>query len=310
MSRIDYPIYAIIQGTYYIYGGLQMDFTFKDALELFNTIYQNRLTQIFIVAIVFLIAVFVLQKFVRSILTRSRFIQGKEQETMVSMLNSIIKYVATLGFLFFALEKFGIEVGSMLAGAGVIGIVIGFGAQSLVQDLLAGIFMIYEKQLKQGDWVKANSEHEGLVEEIGFRVIKIRQWSGKLVTINNGQVRSIENYNMNKMRVIENVTTSFYQNPKEVFAVLEEACVQLNQELGDYLKKDLSGEPVEPFAVFGMSSLNDQYHGYKYTVIGLCEDLAYFVAAKNTRRIIAQFMYENNIQMAEQHIGMRTQDKQ
>ena len=281
---------------------MNLDSTFK----FLNMVLENNITKIFIGGFIVLVLVFTLRKLIRSFFKRTRFVDDKKEKTIESMLNSIIKYTATIGFIFYILDIFGLNPASMLAGAGVLGIVVGFGAQSLVKDLLAGIFLLYEKQLQQGDWIKINDKYEGLVEEIGFRVIKLRQWSGILVTISNGQVQSIENFNMNKMRVIESVTVSFYEDPKKIFSILEETAIRLNAELGDYLKKDLTGKPIEPFVLFGMGSLNDQYRGYKYTMTGLCEDLAYFAASKETRRIIAETMYENNIKMAEQHIDMRT----
>ncbi|GGM30081.1 putative MscS family protein YfkC [Paraliobacillus quinghaiensis] len=280
--------------------------TLDGTLKFLNMVLENNITKIIIGGLIVLIVVFTLRKLIRSFFKRTRFVDDKKEKTIESMVNSIIKYTATIGFIFYILAVFGLEPASMLAGAGVLGIVVGFGAQSLVQDLLGGIFLLYEKQLQQGDWIKINDKYEGLVEEIGFRVIKLRQWSGILVTISNGQVQTIENFNMNKMRVIESVTVSFYEDPKKIFSILEETAIRLNDELKDYLKKDLTGKPIEGFALYGMGSLNDQYRGYQYTITGLCEDLTYFTAAKETRRIIAETMYENNIQMAEQHIDMRS----
>ncbi|CQR47271.1 putative MscS family protein YfkC [Paraliobacillus sp. PM-2] len=280
----------------------------KEILAFIKSVLETNTAQIIIGGITIFALVIVLRRIIRSFFKRTRFIDDKKEKTIESMLNSVIKYVATIGFIFYILSVFEIEVGSMLAGAGVLGIVIGFGAQSLMKDLFAGIFLLYEKQLQQGDWIKVNHTFEGLVEEIGFRVIKVRQWSGTLVTISSGQIQTIENYNMNKMRVIESVTVSFYEDPKKIFLILEQTCERLNQELGSYLKKDLTGSPIEPFTLYGMGSLNDNYRGYQYTITGLCEDLVYFTAAKETRRMMAEAMFEHGIQMAEQHIDMRTND--
>ncbi|MFB1050925.1 mechanosensitive ion channel family protein [Paraliobacillus sp. JSM ZJ581] len=278
----------------------------KDILAFIKSVLETNIAQIALGGLIILVMVIISRRIIRSFFKRTRFVDDKKEKTIESMLNSVIKYVATIGFILYILSVFEIEIGSMLAGAGVLGIVIGFGAQSLVKDLFAGIFLLYEKQLQQGDWVKVNQTFEGLVEEIGFRVIKVRQWSGTLVTISSGQIQTIENYNMNKMRVIESVTVSFYEDPKKLVSILEQTCERLNEELGSYLKKDLSGSPIEPFTLYGMGSLNDNYRGYKYTITGLCEDLVYFTAAKETRRIMAETMFDYGIQMAEQHIDMRT----
>ncbi|WP_163539536.1 mechanosensitive ion channel family protein [Gracilibacillus sp. YIM 98692] len=280
--------------------------SWENIKSFFNTYFlENNLINLVIGAIVTLAIVLIAKKVIHTFFKKTNFLTEKKERTIESMLNSIIRYAATFGYIIYAFTVYGIEVGSILAGAGVLGIILGFGAQSLIKDLLAGVFLLYEKQLEQGDWIKVNNTFSGTVEEVGLRFLKVRQWSGVLLTISNGQVNTIENYNIEKMRVIEHVTTSFYENPKKVFQVLEEICEQLNDELYPYLLKDISGAPAEAFTVYGMSSVNDHYRGYKYTITGLCIDDEYFTAAKETRRIIAEHMYQNKIQMAEQHIDMR-----
>ena len=69
-----------------------------------------------------------------------------------------------------------------MAGAGIVGVIVGFGAQSLIKDILAGIFLIYEKQLHKGDFITVNNTFNGAVEEVSLRYLKVREWSGKLLT--------------------------------------------------------------------------------------------------------------------------------
>ncbi|WP_062321101.1 mechanosensitive ion channel family protein [Halolactibacillus sp. JCM 19043] len=161
---------------------------------------------------------------------------------------------------------------------------------------------MYEKQLQKGDWVIVNEAHEGVVEEVGFRVLKIRDWSATIISINNGQVRSVENFNKNKMRVIERVTVSYYEDPSRVLRILEEICDELNDELKDYLKQNVSGQPIEPFTVLGVDSINDQHQGYRYIISGLVGDLTYFGNARSVRTVIAKHMYKNNVKMPQQTI--------
>jgi small-conductance mechanosensitive channel len=281
----------------------------KQINDLLQTILENNITQLLIGGfVIFIVAVF-LQRVVRSVLSRTTLMDGKESDTIISLLQSVIKYIAVLGFLFFALSVFGLDVGSMLAGAGVLGIIIGFGAQSLVQDLLAGLFIVYEKQLQKGDWVIVNEKHEGVVEEVGFRVLKIRNWSATIISINNGQVTSVENFNKSKMRVLERVTVSYYEDPTKVLHILEDVCAEINHELRDYLKQNISGQPVEPFSVLGVDSVNDQHQGYRYIISGLVGDLNYFGNARTVRTIIAKHMYKNQIRMPHQAIHITDMDQ-
>ncbi|WP_062321103.1 mechanosensitive ion channel domain-containing protein [Halolactibacillus sp. JCM 19043] len=121
----------------------------KQINELLEAILENNITQLIIGGLViFFIAVF-LQRVVRSVLSRTKLMDGKESDTVISLLQSIIKYIAVIGFLLFALSVFGLDVGGMLAGAGVLGIIIGFGAQSLVQDLLADSLLCMRNNSKK-----------------------------------------------------------------------------------------------------------------------------------------------------------------
>lgn len=273
--------------------------------EFTNYIDDQTILKLLIIASILFVAVLFFRKVIHSFFTRTDFIEERKEKTLESMFNSIISYTAVIGFILIALNEY-VEIGNLLAGAGVIGVIVGFGAQSLIRDFFAGLFLLYEKQLHKGDFITLNNTFHGTVEDIGLRFLKIRQWSGKLLTISNGQINTIENYNIDHMRVIEKVTTSFSQNPKVTWDVLEKACGRLNDELQGYLKKDLTDKPIEPFQVYGMSSLNQAHHGYEYTVVGLVEDLVYWTAAKKTRLILAEVLFEHNISMAEQRVEMNS----
>lgn len=268
-----------------------------------SAVLSNGFVQFICVAILTYIAVVIVKRSVRSFFEKTSFIEERKEKTLESMINSTIHYTASLGLIIFALTILGLDIGSVLAGAGVLGIILGFGAQSIIRDLLAGIFFLYEKQLHKGDFVSINDKFFGTVEDIGLRFLKLREWSGKLLTISNGSVNSIENYNIDHMRVIEKVTVSFSEDPKKIYKLLEEACEQLNDELAHYLKTDPADQPVEPFQLYGMTSLNNEHRGYEYTVTGLTEDLVYWTASKETRRIIAEKMFENGVQLSIQHLN-------
>lgn len=272
----------------------------------FVTILSYKPTKVIIALLVILIGIRLINSSISKFFQKTNFIEEKKEKTIESMIKSIIKYAATMGIIFYILSLYIEDFSKILAGAGIIGVILGFGAQSLIKDILSGIFFIYEKQLHKGDFIKVNGTYTGTVEEVGFRVLKVREWSGKLLAISNGEIKEIQNYNIDKMRVIEKVTTSFYQNPEEVFKGLEKACIDLNKNHQEFLLRDENEEIVEPFQVYGMTSLNENYHGYQYTVVGLVKDDVFWNAAKTTRRLIAQEMYVHNIKMAEENKFYRT----
>ncbi|PJN91168.1 mechanosensitive ion channel family protein, partial [Bacillus sp. mrc49] len=117
----------------------------------------------------------------------------------------IITYVINFIALMMILEIFGLHVMPLLAGAGVIGLAIGFGAQSLVKDIITGFFVIFEDQFSVGDYIKINT-YEGEVIEIGLRTTKIKSDAGELHFIPNGSIIQVTNYSILNSKAVVDVT--------------------------------------------------------------------------------------------------------
>lgn len=115
---------------------------------------------------------------------------AKRQKTLVALFNAII--ATTLGALalMMILPKFGFEIGPLLASAGIAGVAIGLGAQSLVKDLLSGTFVILEQQFSVGDVVKIGAL-AGTVEELNLRTVVLRDEDGSVHIIPNGQIDKV-----------------------------------------------------------------------------------------------------------------------
>ncbi|AUZ25607.1 mechanosensitive ion channel protein MscC [Bacillus cabrialesii] len=276
--------------------------------ETFTEIFQNKIVDILLVAVILWVGVFIINRLVQLFFKRTDFIEERKEKTIESLVRSVTQYTATIGFIFYVISLFVHDFGKILAGAGVAGIVIGFGAQSLIKDVLAGVFLIYERQLHKGDYVTVNNLFNGTVEEIGLRSLQIREWSGKLLTISNGEVRQIENYNIDFMRITESFLISFKEDPDRVYSVLEEACDMLNEELRDSLKRDEFGNPTELFQIHGITALNKINRGVEFTVKGMVKDDDYFKASLAVRRVLVRQLYQNNVQMLEEAVRIdRTQ---
>lgn len=215
--------------------------------DTFLTIVKNKYIEILLVGLVLWLAVFMINKALQIFFKRTEFIEDKKKKTIESLVKSVTKYTASICFVMYVISLFFHDFGKILAGAGVAGIVIGFGAQTLIRDILAGIFLIYERQIHKGDYVTVNNLFNGTIEEIGLRSLQIREWSGKLLTISNGDIRQIQNYNMHYMRITESVLISANQNPDTAFQALETACDNLNQMHHDFLKKMNFNMPLNRF---------------------------------------------------------------
>lgn len=267
--------------------------------ETFLTVVKNKYIEILLVGLILWLAVFMINKALQIFFKRTEFIEDKKKKTIESLVKSVSKYTASICFVLYVISLFFHDFGKILAGAGVAGIVIGFGAQTLIRDILAGIFLIYERQIHKGDYVTVNNLFNGTIEEIGLRSLQIREWSGKLLTISNGDIRQIQNYNMHYMRITESVLISANQNPDIAFKALETACDRLNQMHHDLLKKDEFQNAIEPFQVHGIMGLNKLNRGIEITVKGMVEDEKYFEAALAVRKEMITQLHQHDVKLLE-----------
>ncbi|QIZ06211.1 mechanosensitive ion channel family protein [Priestia megaterium] len=274
-------------------------------MDWMELLHHYKLISILIAAVIARVIVFIINKTVHNFFLKTHFIEERKEQTIESMIRSLTKYTVTISFIFFAISQYVSNFGRILAGAGVVGVIVGFGAQSLIKDILSGIFLIYEKQLHKGDFITINNTFNGTVVDIGLRFLKIREWSGKVLTISNGEVKQIHNFNIDQMRVIERVVVSYRENPERVFEILEIACEKMNEIHKPCLKLDHSNCAIEPFKVYGMTTINSGYRGIEYTVTGLVDDAYYWDAAKGARRIIAQTLFDYEIKLAEDTMLLR-----
>jgi small-conductance mechanosensitive channel len=122
-------------------------------------------------------------------------IAARRTKTVGKLVNNIITYVVNFIMILMLLNQIGVQVGPLLAGAGVVGLAIGFGAQSLVKDIITGFFIIFEDQFAVGDVIQTGT-YKGVVEEIGLRVTTIKSPSGERHIIPNGSITQVTNFSV------------------------------------------------------------------------------------------------------------------
>jgi small-conductance mechanosensitive channel len=147
-------------------------------------------------------------------------------ETMGSLLKSIASIVIFAVFGITAIAELGYPVGPLLASAGVVGVALGFGAQSLVKDFLSGIFMIFEDQYGVGDSVDLG-EAGGTVEAVGLRVTRLRDVEGTVWYVRNGEILRVGNQSQNWARTVLDIPVALDQDLKRVQQVLEDVAHDL-----------------------------------------------------------------------------------
>ncbi|MEO4055362.1 mechanosensitive ion channel family protein [Solibacillus sp. CAU 1738] len=125
----------------------------------------------------------------------------RRQKTILKLLQSVLSYLVYFSAIMGILASLHIQVAGLLAGAGIAGLAIGFGAQSLVKDVITGFFIIFEDQFAVGDYIKINTA-EGTVVEIGLRTTKIKGSTGEQFIIPNGLITDVVNYSINNSKVM------------------------------------------------------------------------------------------------------------
>lgn len=153
-------------------------------------------------------------------------ISERREATLLRLLDNVITYVLYFIALIMILDTFGVEVKAILAGAGIVGLAVGFGAQSLVKDVITGFFIIFEDQFAVGDYVRIGN-FEGYVEAIGLRVTKIRSWTGEVHILPNGSIAQVTNYSLNNSIAVVDVNIAYEEDIEKV----EEAILELLPQL-------------------------------------------------------------------------------
>jgi small conductance mechanosensitive channel len=179
--------------------------------------------------------------------------QKREQTLSRAAISTVNLLVATLAF-FIILSELGINLAPLLAAAGVIGIAIGFGAQSLVRDFFSGIFILLEDQYRVGDVVQVG-DTAGLVEDINLRRTVLRDLDFIVHTIPNGEVRVASNFTKEKSRVNMNVSVAYKEDLDIVISEINRVGQEMSQDsyFGPLIRDPLKVLRVDAFEQSGIA---------------------------------------------------------
>ncbi|HWR44073.1 mechanosensitive ion channel family protein [Sporomusa sp.] len=162
------------------------------------------------------------------------YLEEKRARTLSSLLHSIIRYTIYFVVAVMILQEFKIDTTSIVAGAGIIGLAVGVGAQSLIKDFITGFFIILEDQYGVGDYVVIG-DMAGTVEELGFRVTKLRDGNGILHIVPNGSIIKVSNHTRGHMQAVVNVPVPYEADIGEIFNILEEACITVGKSMPEVI---------------------------------------------------------------------------
>ena len=211
---------------------------FRNALDFLGEPEQfSKITKIVIkIALIIIIARLAI-RFIDSIINKFVEKQKKSKsnidfirvDTMKGLMKSLAKYIIYFIAFTAIIKFFGIEVTGLIATAGIGGLALGFGAQSLVRDIITGFFILFEEQFGVGHYVEVDGV-SGIVEEMALRVTKIRDFSGDLHIIPNGKISMVTNKSAGKMRALVEMSIAYEENIDDAINVLKEASEKLKSE--------------------------------------------------------------------------------
>ncbi|HEY8436827.1 MAG TPA: mechanosensitive ion channel family protein [Haloplasmataceae bacterium] len=205
----------------------------------------------------------------------------KRQKTIEQVILSIWQYAIWVVAFLLVLASLGINVQTILAGAGVIGVIFAVGSQRLIQDFLDGFFNIFEDNLSVGDFVEIDGV-EGRIIDIRLRDIKIKSWSGEIHIIPNSKIGHLINYSLDHGKAIVEIRIAY--------EVLPEKLIDL---LTTHLEKMKAGNPniLTTPTIVGISKMDEL--GYHIRIS--CETM------KETHWSVQRYLRQELIQLFQRH---------
>lgn len=159
-------------------------------------------------------------------------LEQRRVDTMRVLVNNVAQYTIYFLALLMVLQQMGIDLRPVLVSAGVLGLAVGFGAQSLVRDVITGFFIIFEDQFAVGDFVTINNM-TGTVQEIGLRITRIRSWTGEVFIFPNGTINQVTNFSLANTLAVVDVSVAYEEDLKQVESILKDIMTQVKTELPD-----------------------------------------------------------------------------
>ncbi|MCU0564484.1 MAG: mechanosensitive ion channel family protein, partial [Desulfobacterales bacterium] len=173
---------------------------------------------------------------------------GTRLGTLLTLLRKFILAVLVVIVALIVLSSLGVNIGPLIAGAGVVGLAIGFGSQALVRDIIAGVFFLLDDSFRIGDYVESTGV-KGMVEHISLRSIKLRHPRGMVYTVPFGNLRSITNfsrdYTITKLDIRVNFDTDLEQVRKVVKKINK--ALRKDEEINKTMLDDLKSQGVKEF---------------------------------------------------------------
>ncbi|MGS2777230.1 mechanosensitive ion channel family protein [Robertmurraya sp. GLU-23] len=245
-----------------------------------------KIIAIFILSGIFIKVGKVMIENVFKVRTRSPLrVSERREATLLKLLQNVLTYVVYFIAFMMILSTLTIDVSAMLAGAGIVGLAVGFGAQNLVRDIITGFFIIFEDQFSVGDFVRIG-QFEGTVEEIGLRTTKIKTWTGELHILPNGNITEVTNFSLYNSMAVVDISLSYEGDISRAEQVITELLAGLPEKYE---------EMVKPPEILGVQNLAAS--DVVLRIVAETLPMKHFIVARALRKELKACLDKNGIEI-------------
>jgi len=209
----------------------------------------------------------------------------KRKQTITKVINSIIKYLVSVIAILVILSIWGINVAPALAGLGILGLVIGLGAQKFINDLISGFFIVFEHHFDVGDRIEVQG-FKGDVTDIGLKTTKIRNWKGDTKIVSNGEISTLINFSRNFSIAIADFGIAYREDVQKTIDLLTAELPKI---------KPLFPVILEVPQVLGVIELGNS--SVNMRVICKTESEQHYAIERELRKRIKEILDENDIEI-------------
>ena len=211
--------------------------------------------------------------------------ENNRKITLKRVLKNVTHYLLVFIGAMMIFSEIGINVASILAAAGVIGLAVSFGAQSLIKDIFAGFFIIFEDQYGVGEYITVNNNFTGIVELVGLRTTQIRGDSGELIVIPNGSITDVVNFCRGGLRIKEVFEISFDSSIDRAEEIIGSVVQRYYEEHPDWM----AGKPV----VDGVDTIGSS--GISICVFLYVQPMEQWHVGREIRKLVVQALQKEGI---------------
>ncbi len=294
MKKGNVWLYMLILIVLVICVGLVMWFFGLDSSTALTNLFDSAASSIgekigaLVGTVVAIFVAFLIIKIVKMLVKRASEKEGpmkKRIGTILKVVKSITTYIVEIVVLLVILSLWEINVLPALAGLGIMGLVIGLGAQSMIKDLIAGFFIIFEHHFDVGDIVEING-FKGEVIDIGLKSTRVKNWKQDIKIFSNGNISEVTNYSLTPSLAIIEFRIGYSED-------IEKTIKLLNKELPKY--REIFPEIIEDPNVLGVTSLADS--SVNITVIIKTDTEKHYAIERAIRKGIKEILDKNNIEI-------------